>query len=196
MSLKGYKIFIDAGHGGSDAGAVNNNKGLKEKDLTLDIAKRLNTRLIALGATTQMSRTTDVYPTLEARAIASNNFKANIFISVHINAGGGTGVETWVHDNATSNTNKLAQAVSQAMASRLSATNRGVKKAPSQRTGGQNIYVIDPKNNKAWAILPEVLFIDNATDIAKLQSSTYLQAAAESIATGVSNFVATLPPIN
>lgn len=196
MSLKGYKIFIDAGHGGKeDPGAVNKDKGLMEKDLTLDIVKRLNTRLIALGATTQMSRTTDVYPTLEARATASNKFKANIFISVHINAGGGTGVETWVHDNANINTNKLAQAVSQAMASSLSATNRGVKKAPSQRTGGQNIYVIDPKYNKAWAILPEVLFIDNVTDIAKLQFSTYLQAAAEAIATGVSNFVSTLPPI-
>jgi N-acetylmuramoyl-L-alanine amidase len=192
--LNGYKIFIDAGHGGTDAGAVNSAAGLTEKTINLDIATRLNTRLQALGATTLMSRTTDTFPSLASRVTASNNFKANIYISVHVNAGGGTGVETWVHDNASSNTVKLAQSVNQVLASRLSATSRGVKKAPSQRNN-QNIYVIDPAVNKAWAILPEVLFLDNATDIPKLQSSTYRQAAAEAIATGVNNFVATLPPM-
>ena len=200
MSLAGYKIFIDPGHGGSDPGAVNTAQGLQEKEIVLDIAKRLQTRLQALGATTQLSRTGDTYPSLAARAQASNTFKANIFISVHVNAGGGTGVETWVHDNASSNTIKLAGYVSKALASKLSATLRspttdGVKKAPSQRPAG-NIYVIDPKNTNAWAILPEILFIDHATDIPKLKSSTQRQNAAEAIASGVSSFVATLPPIN
>ncbi|MFC4353864.1 N-acetylmuramoyl-L-alanine amidase [Chryseomicrobium palamuruense] len=88
----------------------------------------------------------------------------------------------------------------QSMASRLNATLRhpttkGVRKAPSQRTNG-NIYVEDPENNNAWAVLPEFLFIDNATDIPKLKSSTYRQYAAEAIATGIDNFAATLPPIN
>ncbi|MFJ7828538.1 N-acetylmuramoyl-L-alanine amidase [Psychrobacillus sp. NPDC096623] len=86
------------------------------------------------------------------------------------------------------------------MASRLSATLRhpttkGVRKAPSQREN-VNIYVVDPSVNKAWAVLPEFLYIDNATDIPKLKSSTYRQYAAEGIATGINNFVATLPPIN
>ncbi|QOR65950.1 N-acetylmuramoyl-L-alanine amidase [Cytobacillus suaedae] len=79
----------------------------------------------------------------------------------------------------------MADHVSRNMASRLSATNRGVKYAPSQRSDKKNIYVVDPTYNKAWAILPEVLFIDNATDRAKLQNSTYLQAAAEGIANGL-----------
>lgn len=192
MALNGYKIFIDAGHGGTDAGAVYGS--LYEKNLALDIAKRLQTKLNALGATTQMSRTGDTFPTLAARANASNNFGAHIFVSVHINSGGGTGVETWVHDNSTSYTNSLATYVNNRMAIELGASNRGVKKAPSQRNN-QNIYVIDPANTNAWAILPEVLFIDNATDRAKLQNSTYLQKAADAIATGINSFVATLPPM-
>lgn len=192
MALNGYKIFIDAGHGGTDAGAVYGS--LYEKNLALDIAKRLQTKLNALGATTQMSRTGDTFPTLAARVNASNSFGAHIFVSVHINAGGGTGVETWVHDNSSSYTNSLATYVNNRMAIELSASNRGVKKAPSQRNG-QNIYVIDPANINAWAILPEVLFIDNATDRAKLQNSTYLQKAADAIATGINSFVATLPPM-
>ena len=69
---------------------------------------------------------------------------------------------------------------------KLSATYRspgtdGVQKAPSQRTAG-NIYVIDPKNTNAWAILPEILFIDHATDIPKLKSSSQRQHAADTIA--------------
>jgi len=190
--MRGYKIFIDAGHGGSDPGAVNGSN--QEKTFALDIATRLRDRCNALGATTSMSRTGDTNPTLASRVSASNSFGADIFVSVHINAGGGTGVETWVHDNSSSNTNKLATSVNNAMASRLSANNRGVKKAPSQRANRANIYVVDPAYNKAWAILPEVLFIDNSTDLAKLQSSTNRQAAAEAIASGINSFISTLPP--
>lgn len=192
MALNGYKIFIDAGHGGSDPGATYGS--LYEKNLTLDIAKRLQTKLNSLGATTRMSRTGDTYPELSARVKASNDFGANIFVSVHINSGGGTGVETWIHDKSSSYVNTLATHVNNRLASALSASNRGVKKAPSQR-GGTNIYVIDPTNIRAWAILPEVLFIDNATDRAKLQNSTQLQNAADAIANGINSFVATLPPI-
>ncbi|HJV16744.1 MAG TPA: N-acetylmuramoyl-L-alanine amidase [Bacillales bacterium] len=189
-ALTGYKIFIDAGHGGSDAGATYGT--LYEKNLTLDIANRLKTHLEAKGATTQMSRTGDTNPTLSTCTSASNSFGADIFVSVHNNAGGGTGVETWVHDNSSSTTNSLAGYVNNKLASYLSASNRGVKKAPSQR--GENIYVLDPVNIKAWAILSEVLFIDNSTDRAKLQNSTYLQKAAEAISDGISQFVLTLPP--
>ncbi|GGH62562.1 hypothetical protein GCM10008014_39130 [Paenibacillus silvae] len=56
----------------------------------------------------------------------------------------------------------MANAVNNALVAALGKTDRGVKKAPSQR-GGTNIHVIDPKNTKAWAILPEMLFIDTAS---------------------------------
>lgn len=193
MGLQGYKIFIDAGHGGTDPGAGAN--GLVEKTVTLDIAKRLQTRLIALGATTKMSRTTDTALTPQARVSASNTFGADIFVSIHNNIGGGaaSGVETWVHENSSSLTNSLASYVNNSMASRLSANNRGIKKAPRDRQG-DNIHVIDPANINSWAILPEVLFLDNTTDANKLKSATYLQYAAEAIATGMFNFSNTLPP--
>jgi N-acetylmuramoyl-L-alanine amidase len=191
-ALSGYKIFVDPGHGGTDPGATSN--GVRECDVVLDIGLRLKTKLESLGGTVQMSRTTDTYPSLQSRSAASNAFGAHIFVSVHNNAGGGTGVETWVHDNATANTNLLAKKVNDQLVSALSATDRGVKKAPSGRSG-TNIYVIDPANTKGWAILSEVLFIDNATDRAKLTDPVYKQKAADAIATGIVNFVATLPPI-
>lgn len=189
-ALTGYKIFIDPGHGGSDPGAVSS--GYEEADIVLAIGKKLKTRLEGWGATVSMSRTTDTYPELSERTAASNNFGAHIFVSLHNNSGGGSGIETWVHDNSTTNTQKLAKSVNDKLASDLSATNRGVKYCPSGRNGN-NIYVIDPRNIRAWAILAEILFIDSSTDRAKLISSTYQQTAADAIAAGISNFTSTLP---
>ncbi|OZQ56946.1 N-acetylmuramoyl-L-alanine amidase, partial [Paenibacillus taichungensis] len=65
-------------------------------------------------------------------------------------------------------------------------------KAPSQR-GGTNIHVIDPKNTKAWAILPEMLFIDTASDRNTLVANK--QTCARAIANGINSFAMTLPPI-
>lgn len=194
MSLAGYKIFIDPGHGGTQPGAVYG--GVEEEDIVLNIGLKLRTKLQGMGATVQMSRTGDTTVSLADRVTMSNNFGASIFISLHNNAlgtGAASGVETWKHDKASSYTNSLATYVNNQLASKLSATNRGVKSAPSQR--GENIYVIDPTYNKAWAILPEILFLDNTTDRSKLTNDTYRQYAADAIAAGVQSFVNTLPPM-
>ena len=200
MALNGYKIFIDAGHGGSDPGASGN--GLVEKTIALDIATRLRTQLQNLGATVRMSRTGDTYPSIDERINSSNSFGANIFVSIHNNSAASTsasGIETLVGDKASQNTIKLAQQVSARLASRLGASLRsgvasGVKRAPADT--GRYVKVVDPAYNNAWAILPEILFLSNASDVAKLNSSSNRQAAAEAIALGISLFAGSLPPIN
>src|SRR5690625_1750717 len=101
-------IYLDAGHGGSDPGAIGN--GLHEKDVTLDIALRTKKELEAAGYTVIMSRTTDKYLSLSERTNHANRVNADIFVSIHINAGGGTGIETWKMANGPkpSESNKLA----------------------------------------------------------------------------------------
>ena len=69
-SLKGKTVIIDAGHGGSDSGAVGS--GYKEKNFTLDMAKRLERMLKKAGAEVVMTRTSDVYKTLQYRANVGN----------------------------------------------------------------------------------------------------------------------------
>ena len=76
------KIFIDAGHGGKDPGAVNGD--IYEKDIALQIALKLNTALKNNGFETAMSRSTDVFIPLTERAQKANNFNADIFISLHL----------------------------------------------------------------------------------------------------------------
>ncbi|QUH19516.1 N-acetylmuramoyl-L-alanine amidase [Alkaliphilus sp. B6464] len=191
MSYSIYKVFIDAGHGGSDPGAVNGN--FYEKDFALDIAKHTRDRLNSYGVQTRMSRETDIKLTPNQRAAASDAYGANILVSIHNNAGGGTGIETWKHDNSSSYVKQLAQAVNNKLVSSLGVRDRGVKSAPSQR--GENIYVIDPVATKAWAILPEILFMDTIADLEKLKSSTFRRNAGYAIADGIISFINTLPPM-
>ncbi|MBT7086660.1 MAG: hypothetical protein HN931_10845 [Desulfobacterales bacterium] len=80
------RVVIDAGHGGFDPGAVGQS-GLKEKDVTLDIALKLNTKLNSIGKIKSfLTRTGDYYMPLSARTVTANQHQADLFISIHINA--------------------------------------------------------------------------------------------------------------
>lgn len=86
------KIFIDAGHGGRDPGAVGN--GMRESDITLDVSLRLDAILRGAGVETNMSRREDAAVNIDERWRTANTWGADYFISIHVNAGGGTGAET------------------------------------------------------------------------------------------------------
>lgn len=97
------RLVIDAGHGGSDPGAIGPT-GLREKDVTLAIAKGV-APLVAkdLGAEVRLTRASDAFVSLEERAAAANAFEADVFLSIHCNAAevkGRRGVETYVLDTA------------------------------------------------------------------------------------------------
>lgn len=79
-------LVIDAGHGGKDPGAQNKALKLQEKNLTLDLAKRLENALSGRGLKITQTRTTDVFIELEARAAKANQLKADYFVSLHFNA--------------------------------------------------------------------------------------------------------------
>lgn len=100
-----FTVVIDAGHGGKDPGATSR-KGLREKDLTLDIALRLRDELTRQGiARVVLTRDTDVFIPLGERAEIANRENADLFLSVHVNAARNRrikGLETWFM-NATNN---------------------------------------------------------------------------------------------
>ena len=80
------RIVIDPGHGGFDSGAVGPS-GLKEKDVTLDLALRLHESLKSEGETLSfLTRTGDYYVPLTTRTVIANQHQADLFISIHINA--------------------------------------------------------------------------------------------------------------
>src|SRR5690625_597190 len=126
------KIYIDAGHGGSDPGATAN--GLREKDLTLKIAKHIRDYLKNYNCSVKMSRTGDKTLSLAQRTNDANKWGADYFLSVHINAGGGTGYEDYIY-NGLSNSSKTAKlrdivhGVISKTLKKYGITNRGKKKA-------------------------------------------------------------------
>lgn len=80
------RVIIDAGHGGKDPGALGP-RGIKEKNVVLDIAKRVK-RLLEKekGYEVIMTRSSDKYLSLEKRTVLANSNKANLFVSIHVNA--------------------------------------------------------------------------------------------------------------
>jgi len=79
------KVVVDAGHGGHDPGAIGRS-GLKEKDVNLDIAKRLSRLLRSRGIEVMMTRSADIFIPLPGRVDIANNSQADFFISIHANA--------------------------------------------------------------------------------------------------------------
>jgi N-acetylmuramoyl-L-alanine amidase len=85
-------IAIDPGHGGADVG-VKTSDGLEEKELTLDVARRVRQRLeTRLGVRAILTRDDDRALTLDERAAFANNSKADLFLSLHANGALGPGV--------------------------------------------------------------------------------------------------------
>lgn len=170
------KIAIDAGHGGKDPGALGN--GLQEKDLTLRLALRIGELLVARGADVLYSRKDDRYLTLSERAAAANKAGADFFLSVHINAGGGTGFESFTYTSSTTAETAYQNVIHQKVAAVFATAglpDRGQKKA--------NLAVL--RETKMSAVLSEYGFIDRAEDAAKLKDPAFIEKLAQATANGI-----------
>ncbi|MFD4815105.1 N-acetylmuramoyl-L-alanine amidase [Peribacillus butanolivorans] len=168
------KIFIDAGHGGSDPGAVGN--GLKEKDITLKIATMVKSMLEDYkDVSVKMSRTGDTYPSLSARTKAANEYAADIFLSIHINAGGGTGYEDYIYTSASVKAKEYQSIIHAEIIKLIDMKDRGKKSA--------NYQVL--RTSSMPAVLTECGFIDHAGDAAKLRTSIFIENLAKGHVNGL-----------
>jgi len=113
MGLKIRTIAIDAGHGGHDPGAIGKN-GLKEKTVTLDIAKRLAILVKErLGCEVIMTRDRDVFIPLDQRPFIAKSRGADLFVSIHVNANRkrkARGIETYIQGLQASDREAMATA--------------------------------------------------------------------------------------
>ncbi len=175
-----FLLFIDPGHGGGDPGAVGN--GLREKDLNLDIALRLRNILNSEYKNVQvvLSRDRDQSLELIDRTNMANRLNADYFLSLHINAGGGRGFESYIYNGKVSDKTINAQQiihdhVAKGLAQKYGVRDRGKKRA--------NFHVL--RESKMPAILLENLFIDNPQDAQLLNNPQFRQDLARLIAEGV-----------
>ncbi len=187
-------IVIDPGHGGADSGTAHN--GVVEKSVTLDIALRLRTVLVAQGWTVRLTRDSDVDPVssdnlakmhadgkpnaddrayLQTRCDVANNLGARLFISIHVNAAPiesahGTTVYWYKPQDAP-----FAQAIEKNLIPLAGTQDDG--------TRHENFYVV--RHTSMPAVLIETAFATNPGDVTLLRQPSFLQNVAQGIANGV-----------
>ncbi|MBM7583867.1 cell division septation protein DedD [Bacillus pakistanensis] len=172
-------ILIDPGHGGSDPGAQY--KGFNEKDFNLDISLKLRNYLLQnYQVNVIMSRTTNETVSLEARTNLANSRNVDFFLSIHHNAGGGTGFESYIYNGNISNQtvqyqNTIHDNIISRISSKYGVANRGKKRA--------NFHVL--RESSMPALLLEVLFIDNDNDLRLMRNSQFVNDVVISTGEGV-----------
>jgi N-acetylmuramoyl-L-alanine amidase len=191
-------VVLDPGHGGQDSGAMCG--GVMEKDLTLDVARRVDRLLDSEGVATLMTRLGDSYVSLADRAAFGNRAKDSIFISIHFNEDNkpvASGVETYyaAHQISSGSTfaswlpffsrpptdspkpesQSLAGFIQEALVARTRSVDRGTQ--PKQ------FFVI--ANVSSPAVLIEGGFITNKDELSKLASEDYRDQLAAAVADGV-----------
>jgi N-acetylmuramoyl-L-alanine amidase len=172
------KVFLDAGHGGKDPGALGN--GLQEKDIALSVTLKVGNILANHGVTVGYSRTTDVFLELADRATRANNFGANVFVSVHCNAFSdisAKGVETYSYPGSTTGANLSKSIQNSIIASGAYTVNRGTKTAD---------FAILRLTNMPAALV-ELAFITNAQDADILRNRQNDLAVA--VSKGILNYL-------
>jgi N-acetylmuramoyl-L-alanine amidase len=191
-------VVLDPGHGGQDSGTMKN--GMTEKDLTLDVAHRVERLLRERGLVVVLTRGDDHYVSLQDRATMANNQPESVFVSIHFDEAGrsaATGIETyyaahpislpdriasWLpflrrtsSDPPNLESQSLAGSIQESLVSRTQATNRG--------TRPQQFFVI--ANVRHPAVLVEGGFLSNKDDVARLANADYREQMALGIADGI-----------
>lgn len=219
-----FRLVLDAGHGGWDLGTVGR-KGLMEKDLVLDVVRRLG-KLVEtrLGAEVIYTRQDDTYLPLEKRTEIANLAQADLFVSVHANYSNDSaarGSETYYTNTYSSVRARTSAADSEGAATEnVNWTNVDIREkvqksrrfavAVQQALYGMLATQIPDIRNRGVkkasyvvltgtsmpAILAEVSFVSSPADEAKLQGSSYRQKIAEGLFKGIARYATTLHGVN
>ena len=188
--LDGKIITLDAGHGGSDPGAIGSD-GTKEKNITLAITKMVKEILEDKGAKVYMTRTTDVdvfgpnasdAEELQARVNVGEKYNSDMFVSLHINSSVNKnvgGFSTYYYPK-TDNDLRLAKNIQNKLAANFGVDDLGVRQA--------NFYVI--KRISMPAVLVEMCFISNEKELTLMKGQWFQKKTARLIAEGIEKYFA------
>lgn len=176
--IDGKIIIIDPGHGGRDPGAVGFG-GLREKDVTLDIALRVYQLLKEnTSSRVYLTRDSDKFVSLNERSAMANSLGADTFISIHINGaenGIERGIETYAHYGSSQNSWALAWYIQDNLVKELGLLDRGLK--------ADNFHVVRETNMDS--VLLEIGFLTDRTEENLLRQSSTREKAARAIYNGI-----------
>lgn len=168
------KLVIDLGHGGTDPGAIGSNK-TNESDVVLAIGKELNELLKGCNLEIKFTRLSDKYISLQERSKIANDFKADYFLSIHINSASDKtvrGVEVWQYSNKNEKLNKFSNDLCNDISTIFNIRNRGLKLS-------KDLSVL--RNTTMPAALIEVDFISNCQAEKDLNVDSNIKSVAIAI---------------
>lgn len=175
-------VVLDPGHGGVDVGSIGR-QGTLEKDITTDIARRVQTVLEARGIKTQLTRSDgNVFVGLQERAAMANALQAQALVSIHVNwfaENYAKGTETY-YRQGDDRSRALAEEIHGRLVAALGTVDRGIKPAPG--------FVV-LKQATVPAVLVEVAFLSNDNEEKLLGQPEFRQTAAVAIADGIAAFL-------
>src|SRR6266567_201635 len=167
-------VIVDAGHGGKDSGAFRRS-GPPEKNVTLDVAQRLEHKLRESQIKTVMTRDSDVFIPLNDRVAIENKQKNAIFVSIHFNDSrkrGMHGFETYYHSGASVD---LANRIQQKLMTIPNSANGGIHTA--------NFRVL--RNATCPAVLVECGYLSNRSEGNQARDWEYRELLADRIAEAI-----------
>lgn len=180
MPLLGLRIVLDAAQGGA---ACEDNKGatgLREKDVNLDIVKKLESLLVSRGADVFLTRGDDSAMALSDRAAFSNSKRPDLFLSIGQNSfpnSSASGTELYYYRGDIQG-QMLSKLVMESLVKALGLKDRGARTA--------EFYLL--REVKASAVILQLLYISNPQDEALLREETFREKAAEAIFEGISEY--------
>jgi|GEM_PF-2450512 len=175
-----FRVVLDAGHGGSDPGAIA--AGRQEKDITLRLAQLAGAALQQQGVQVVYTRTDDRFVPLEARVATSDRVGADALVSIHLNAAenpAAGGAEVWYGDSPSDA--DLAVTILSALQPVL----QGFGVATRGARPGPELAVM---RAGAPAVLVEVAYLTNPHEAQLLEQERFLSAVANALATGIVRF--------
>lgn len=190
-SLNGVRVWLDPGHGANDSGAIGYIKGVYEKDLNLKLACIIKEQLEALGATVGITRTTDVFYSLDDRVSMAENFDADIFISVHHDYAASTGTNGTSAHYFTPFSSELGKSIHKEIVSAYanSVYTENTSQAKNNlsridRGNVQNVFVVNRVTDFP-SVLIEYGFVSNPLEVSKLIREDVQTELAKSTVRGI-----------
>lgn len=167
--IEGFRVYVDAGHGGWDPGA--SGSGYRECDLTADLAKRVSNYLQSdYGVASYTNLSGNDYKVRHPEAKAMD---CSVFVSIHFNASGGTGTESYIHSqNSAAGSKALQSSTHSCLVSALGLYDRGKKNEWFAVVSGP-----------LPSVLLEICFIDKSSDMSTYQGRK--DSVAKAIAKGI-----------
>jgi N-acetylmuramoyl-L-alanine amidase len=194
-------VALDPGHGGADEGARGRTHGLKEKDLALDIARRVRSKIANSGYRAVMTRETDRTMSLDERPRRARALGADLFVSIHLNAGPRTaaGVETFIlTPRGFRSTAGGSVSTATYTAHRFNGANRILGHAIQRRLrvsaqttdrGLRHARFSVLRDAHCPAVLVEGGFLSHARTEGLLRTSAYRDRIAQGIADGINDYL-------